>query len=329
MSTSSDVVSDTRKLIDPTASMKPRTIQARKLVVLSSGAIGTPLLLERSGIGNKHHLTKLGIPQIISHLPSVGATFRDHHIFVGPIIKINAQEDDTMDDIQRVNTSTLSRLSEQFQARKGGLTTNYIDVGLKWRPSNSQLYQLGPDFKSIWETQFASKPDKPVLNLAIYSWYQIYRCSISDRRYIDTFNPADIPPEGRYLTAVTLLNYPSSTGSIHATSSTNVDAPADFEVGLLSHAADIGPLVWAYKWWREVLLRLPCFLEEVTSSHPTFAKNSTASAEYVRRHPGERIHYSDEDENLIKEFISEKVKTGAHSLYHDTRFELIVGVRVL
>jgi len=93
-----------------------------------------------------------------------------------------------------------------------------------------------------------------------------------------------------------------------------VDGPADFEVGLLSNAADLGPLVWAYKWWREVFLGMPCFLDEVTSSHPNFAKNSKASVDYVGMHPEEKLYYSAEDEIMIREYINEKVKTGAHSM---------------
>jgi len=52
------------------------TIEAKEVVV-SAGAIGSPLLLQRSGIGNPDHLSRLGIRP--SHdLRGVGENLRDH-----------------------------------------------------------------------------------------------------------------------------------------------------------------------------------------------------------------------------------------------------------
>jgi choline dehydrogenase len=56
---------------------KAKTISARREVILSSGAVATPPLLERSGIGNGEHLRALGIP-IMHHLPGVGENLQDH-----------------------------------------------------------------------------------------------------------------------------------------------------------------------------------------------------------------------------------------------------------
>ncbi len=46
-------------------------IRAEKMVILSSGALGTPLVLERSGIGSLEVLKKAGITALVD-LPSVG-----------------------------------------------------------------------------------------------------------------------------------------------------------------------------------------------------------------------------------------------------------------
>ncbi|OLP58917.1 hypothetical protein BJF93_23100 [Xaviernesmea oryzae] len=46
-------------------------------VVLSAGAVGTPLLLQRSGIGDAPQLRSLDIP-IVSHLPAIGKNLSDH-----------------------------------------------------------------------------------------------------------------------------------------------------------------------------------------------------------------------------------------------------------
>lgn len=54
-------------------------IKARREVILSTGVIGTPTLLERSGIGDREVLANAGIrPQL--HLPGVGCNFQDHYV---------------------------------------------------------------------------------------------------------------------------------------------------------------------------------------------------------------------------------------------------------
>ena len=46
-------------------------VRARKYVVLSSGTLGTPQILERSGVGNAKLLKELDI-KVVSDLPGVG-----------------------------------------------------------------------------------------------------------------------------------------------------------------------------------------------------------------------------------------------------------------
>lgn len=46
-------------------------VKARKMVVISSGTLGTPQILERSGVGNGELLNQLGI-KVVSDLPGVG-----------------------------------------------------------------------------------------------------------------------------------------------------------------------------------------------------------------------------------------------------------------
>ena len=46
-------------------------MRARKCVVLSSGTLGTPQILERSGVGNAKLLKELDI-KVVSDLPGVG-----------------------------------------------------------------------------------------------------------------------------------------------------------------------------------------------------------------------------------------------------------------
>lgn len=59
---------------------KTNRIQARKEVILSAGAIGSPILLQKSGIGNTEELNQLGI-KVHAHLPGVGGNLQDHLFF--------------------------------------------------------------------------------------------------------------------------------------------------------------------------------------------------------------------------------------------------------
>ncbi len=50
---------------------------ARVETILSAGAIGSPAIMQRSGLGHAHDLAELGI-ESIAHLPGVGANLQDH-----------------------------------------------------------------------------------------------------------------------------------------------------------------------------------------------------------------------------------------------------------
>lgn len=54
-----------------------RIVRARHGVVLAAGAIGSPVLLQRSGIGDARHLERLGIP-VVADRPAVGEGLQDH-----------------------------------------------------------------------------------------------------------------------------------------------------------------------------------------------------------------------------------------------------------
>ncbi|SQC37956.1 Choline dehydrogenase [Rothia kristinae] len=53
-----------------------RELRAER-VVLCAGAIGSPEILLRSGIGPREHLEEIGVP-VLADLPGVGANLHDH-----------------------------------------------------------------------------------------------------------------------------------------------------------------------------------------------------------------------------------------------------------
>jgi choline dehydrogenase-like flavoprotein len=63
-----------------------RLLRARAEVVVSTGAVATPALLERSGIGDGDRLRQLGI-EVVRPLPGVGENLQDH-LQLRPIFKV-------------------------------------------------------------------------------------------------------------------------------------------------------------------------------------------------------------------------------------------------
>lgn len=60
-----------------------KVVKASKLVVVTAGALGTPQILERSGVGNPELLKKLDIP-VVADVPGVGEQYQDHHLVLYP-----------------------------------------------------------------------------------------------------------------------------------------------------------------------------------------------------------------------------------------------------
>ena len=73
------------------------TIRARREVVLAAGAVGSPAILERSGIGDAARLRALGI-EVTADLPGVGENLQDH-LQIRPVFKV--RDVPTMNTIYR------------------------------------------------------------------------------------------------------------------------------------------------------------------------------------------------------------------------------------
>ena len=54
-------------------------VDAGREVILSAGAVGSPHLLQLSGVGDPEHLTNIGVP-VVHELPGVGRNMQDHFV---------------------------------------------------------------------------------------------------------------------------------------------------------------------------------------------------------------------------------------------------------
>jgi len=74
---------DDKKAVAVEAVMHNRRVvfMAKKEIVLCAGAIGSPHLLQLSGVGQREELLAAGVQRVVHDLPSVGRGLKDH-VFV-------------------------------------------------------------------------------------------------------------------------------------------------------------------------------------------------------------------------------------------------------
>ncbi len=107
------------------------TVKAEAEVILAAGAIGTPKLLQLSGVGSGEALRDLGIP-VVADLPGVGANLQDH-LQLRPVFKVHG--------VRTLNVEYQSLLKRGFMAaqfvlrRRGPLTMAPSQLGLFTRSS--------------------------------------------------------------------------------------------------------------------------------------------------------------------------------------------------
>ncbi|KAI9805756.1 MAG: Alternative oxidase, mitochondrial precursor [Piccolia ochrophora] len=241
-----------------------RIFKARKQVVLSCGTLSTPLVLQRSGVGDPEKLRKVGVKPLVE-LPGVGLNFQDHYLTFS--VFRAKPETESFDDFVRGDPETQKRVFEQWNVNgTGPLATNGIDAGVKIRPTAEELEEMKkwptPHFQSGWDNYFKDKPDKPVMHYSVIAGW---------------FGDHMLLPPGKFFTMFHFLEYPFSRGFTHITSPDPYEAP-DFDAGFMNDERDMAPMVWGYIKSRETARRMDAYAGEVTGMHPYYAYDSPARA---------------------------------------------------
>ncbi|KAJ7096512.1 glucose-methanol-choline oxidoreductase, partial [Mycena belliarum] len=97
------------------------TVRASRLVVISAGAFGSPLILERSGIGSLDILKAHGVKPMMD-LPGVGRDYQDHNVVFVPYLA--SEEADTHDALFRGEKDEVARLVAQWESNGTGLVAH-------------------------------------------------------------------------------------------------------------------------------------------------------------------------------------------------------------
>ena len=104
------------------------TARAEAEVILAAGAIGSPALLQRSGIGDPDHLRRVGVEPLIE-ASGVGENLQDH-----PVVMLidTATAGPTLDEAEN-----LPNLMRYLIRRRGPLTSNVGEAGAFVRSSHA------------------------------------------------------------------------------------------------------------------------------------------------------------------------------------------------
>jgi len=149
------------------ANRSVHTVGASKMVVLSSGANATPLILERSGLGDPKVLERAGVP-VVEALPGVGNDYQDHHLTLYAYRT-------SLTPRETINGFADGRFNIEESIKKNDelLGWNSMDASGKFRPTEADVAALGPEFKEAWDRDFKNKADKPLMIIAMYLRYDV------------------------------------------------------------------------------------------------------------------------------------------------------------
>ncbi|KAI0179425.1 alcohol oxidase [Hypoxylon sp. FL1284] len=250
------------------------TVKARKLVIISAGALGTPQILERSGIGGDQVLKQAGVP-VISDLPGVGHDYQDHQMI---LVTYNS----TLTLVQSADSVINGSLNvtELLSNNDKILSWNGVDASSKLRPSQEEVAGFKPELRKVWDEHFEHSPNRPLGSIILISGV------LGD--------PSAYPSGQQYFTMACYSTYPRSRGHVHITGP-KMEDPLDFKTGLLSdpEGSDVQTLAWLYKKQRKIVAKMkmqrgPASTEPLFTDDPD--EDDSAIEEWVRNNVGTAYH---------------------------------------
>jgi len=300
-------------IFHPNDTSIPIIVRARKLVVVSAGACGSPLILERSGVGNSEILRQASV-HVVADMPGVGHDYQDHN-GVFPVYKTSLE-------LHQTNNALLGGVHTLDQAIENGdpnVRWNMVDVAAKIRPREADIAALGCQFQAAWEKDFRNEPSKPLGLFALIGGYVIPTLKLSYADNNRFFAPRQEHMSGEFISIASYSAYPFSRGSIHITGP-NISDPPKFNTGYFSDENDIDlkAHIWQYKIQREIMRRTKIYRGELATTHPRFHPSSQAALLDLdisqESNITENIVYSTEDDKAIEQYLRENINSTWHSL---------------
>jgi choline dehydrogenase-like flavoprotein len=299
---------------------EPRIVKARKMVILSAGACGTPLILERSGVGMTEILERAGVP-VIADVPGVGSNYQDHQLLVYPY-KSNLAPEETADALIAGGMEVVMDLLQRGDKILGW---NAQDVTCKLRPCEEDIEAMGPEFRKVWDKHFKDVPDKPLTLMSLVGWCvkrsvsMLEHASLTIWYSFPALDPSLVIEPGQYFGISVFSSYPLSRGHIHITGP-NIDDPIDFETPIYNDPDDFDITVarWAFKKQREIARRMDIYRGAVAMANPAFPDASKAASSTEKEYPlpqdVQDIEYDAEDDVILDKFLQANAGSTWHSL---------------
>ena len=223
-----------------------RTVGARRDVILCGGAMATPAILERSGVGDAGRLEALGIP-LVHHSPEVGEGLIEHR---GLIIQWRLKRD--VSHNKQYYGWRLLRSALRYYLTRGG-------------PMSAAAYEIGGWFTT---RPGLNRPDAQVL-IAPFSFD-----FAKQRQDVERF-------PGMHVVVYPLR--PTSRGSIHI-DSRDPAAAARFHPNYGANDADRAAMIGAVRTMREYARRQPLgsLIAEETMPGPAYETDAQILEAYDR-----------------------------------------------
>ena len=232
-----------------------RTALARREVIVSGGAYGSPQLLQLSGLGPADHLRDMGI-EVIRDMPAVGTNLHDHF---GIYLMWKCARPITMNDLENSWSKKIMAGIRYGLFRDGPMAVNGIRAGLFTRTD--------------------ARLERPDLQINLLEWSTLER---SKDRVIPhpfpgfTLGPVHLAPDGR--------------GTVRL-SSPDPLAPPAITFGFLGSEYDMRAMVDGVKLARRIAAQpamKPYVVEEIV---PGLASGSDRDLEQFVRDTGVTNHH--------------------------------------
>ncbi|ORY69602.1 glucose-methanol-choline oxidoreductase [Pseudomassariella vexata] len=209
------------------------SLSARKEVILSAGVIGSPQLLQASGVGPADVLNRFSIP-IVADRPGVGQNMQDHIVY-GITRRVNTQTASSFQD-----SAVLAEQTDLFLNEAAGMLTNPLTDVLAWEkiPPNLRR-EMSNRTQGILASEWPA--DWPEVEYVALSSY------LGDGNSPSTADPHD---GTNYATLTIVPVAPRSRGSVTILSADVTDPPA-IDPAFLTDRVDVEVAIAAFKRARE------------------------------------------------------------------------------
>ena len=278
---------------------KKYTVNANKEVVLSTGVIQTPQLLELSGIGDPEILRAAGIDCLVENI-GVGENFQDH-VLGGLLYDLKPG----IASLDALHGAEYAKTSQELYDKTGQGPFGSPGMGMGFVSfaslvSDEEMQDTIKEIKatSLAKTDFAKRQEKVILDQLTSKTFANLQtfcimCRLDVGKGSDQTQFFSKPPEGtEQVSLLMCLEHPLSRGSVHITSSDPLAAPR-IDPGYFKHPADAKILAKGMQWMERV------------AKHPLLAKQMGK-----RELPGDGYSL-DSDEDAVK-YVKNHVSTQYH-----------------